>query len=134
MSLQGGTFIYNEDLSRFVDRYMRPDVTETAVFKTALQEKLWKDRDTQTGERVEWGMLKTDDGAGANIFFNINGTGDGVTATEVDNYFVCQADWANAGRKIRLSRIKIERASGKDEPHGMTVVFDIAKPEIFTSL
>ena len=116
MALQGGTFTYNEDLSRFVDRHMSPDVSDSSLFKTAALEYLWKNKEEVTGERVEWAIMTGDDSNGENIFFTIfdGGGSDSPTATEVDNYLVCQSDFKNAGRKIKLSKMKIKRASGKE--------------------
>lgn len=118
---EGGarSFAYNRDLSRFVDRHISKMVTETAVPKSALLDVLWKNKETFTGDRVEWAVFKGETAyasAGANIFFNVfNATTDAVTATETDAYLMCSVDPRNAGRKIKFSKIKLRQASGKEQ-------------------
>lgn len=117
---EGGarSFSYNRDLSRFVDRTISDMVTETSVPKSALLDILWKNKEQFTGDRVEWAIFKGETAyasAGANIFFNVfNATTDAVTATEPDAYLICSVDPRNAGRKIKLSKIKLAQASGKE--------------------
>ena len=111
------SFSYNRDLSRFVDRHLSKMVSEESVFKSALLDVMWKGKETFTGDRLEWAMYRTDGTAGANIFFEVFGNsagGDSVTAAEPDAYILCQADPRNAGRKIKLSKIKLAQASGKE--------------------
>lgn len=111
------SFAYNRDLSRFVDRTISDMVTETAVPKSALLDVLWKNKEQFTGDRVEWAIYKGENGnlAGQSVFFNIfNATSDAHTATEPDSYLVCSVDPRNAGRKIKLSKIKLAQASGKE--------------------
>lgn len=109
------SFAHKRDLSRLVDAHLVKAVSETSIPKTVLLEYLLKNRETFTGDRIEWPIYKTDGTNGASVFFNIhNATSDAVTATVPDAYILGTTDPKNAGRKIMLSKIQLAQSKGKE--------------------